>query len=94
MDLGAVGENFLLPGLVGVAGRLGAVGVGKRDHPLVGGAPQALVVVELPDIFTVDQQVGDGQQAGGPDMGGQAGGNDGGPDVVDADYTVVDDDNK
>ena len=41
-----------------------------------------------------------GQQAGGPDMGGanfgggQAGGNDAGPDVVDADYTVVDDDNK
>ena len=35
-----------------------------------------------------------------PDMGGanfgggQAGGNDAGPDVVDADYTVVDDDNK
>ena len=43
-----------------------------------------------------------GQAAGGagPDMGGanfgggQAGGNDAGPDVVDADYTVVDDDNK
>ena len=42
-----------------------------------------------------------GQQAGGPgpDMGGAgfAGGQpgpDGGPDVVDADYEVVDDDNK
>ena len=41
-----------------------------------------------------------GQPGPGPDMGGanfgggQAGGNDAGPDVVDADYTVVDDDNK
>ena len=35
-----------------------------------------------------------GQPGPGPDMGGAQGGSAAGPDVVDADYEVVDDDQK
>ena len=39
-------------------------------------------------------QAGPGPDMGGANFGGQAGGSGAGPDVVDADYEVVDDDNK
>ena len=39
-------------------------------------------------------QAGPGPDMGGANFGGQAGGSGAGPDVVDADYEVVDDDKK
>ena len=73
--------------------------LGKLKETLKGNDTEAIksATEELTKAFyAVSEKLyqQNGQQAGGPDMGGQAGGNDGGPDVVDADYTVVDDDNK
>ena len=75
--------------------------LGKLKETLKGNDTEAIksATEELTKAFyavseKLYQQQG-GQAGPGPDdMGGQAGGNDGGPDVVDADYTVVDDDNK
>ncbi len=79
--------------------------LGKLKETLKGNDTEAIknATEELTKAFyAVSEKLyqQNGQQAGGPDMGGanfgggQAGGNDAGPDVVDADYTVVDDDNK
>ena len=79
--------------------------LGKLKETLKGSDTEAIknATEELTKAFyAVSEKLyqQNGQQAGGPDMGGanfgggQAGGNDAGPDVVDADYTVVDDDNK
>ena len=73
--------------------------LGKLKETLKGNDTEAIksATEELTKAFyAVSEKLyqQNGQQAGGPDMGGQTGGNDGGPDVVDADYTVVDDDNK
>ena len=73
--------------------------LGKLKETLKGNDTEAIksATEELTKAFyAVSEKLyqQNGQQAGGPDMGGQAGGNDSGPDVVDADYTVVDDDNK
>ena len=73
--------------------------LGKLKETLKGNDTEAIksATEELTKAFyAVSEKLyqQNGQQAGGPDMGGQAGGNGGGPDVVDADYTVVDDDNK
>ena len=80
--------------------------LGKLKETLKGSDTEAIknATEELQKAFyavseKLYQQQG-GQAGPGPDMGGanfvggQAGGNDAGPDVVDADYTVVDDDNK
>ena len=73
--------------------------LGKLKETLKGNDTEAIksATEELTKAFyAVSEKLyqQNGQQAGGPDMGGQTGGNDGGPDVVDADYTVVDDDKK
>ena len=75
--------------------------LGKLKETLKGNDTEAIksATEELTKAFyavseKLYQQQG-GQAGPGPDMGGQTGGNDnGGPDVVDADYTVVDDDKK
>ena len=76
--------------------------LGKLKETLKGSDTQAIknATEELTKAFyavseKLYQQNGQAGQAGpGPDMGGgQQGGSDG-PDVVDADYTVVDDDKK
>ena len=67
----------------GLGGRLEGTGL---DGP-VGLFKDGL---ELP----VGGQAGPGPDMGGANFGGQAGGSGAGPDVVDADYEVVDDDKK
>ena len=82
--------------------------LGKLKETLKGNDTQAIkdATEELTKAFYAVSEKLYGQQGGqagqpGPDMGGanfggqtQQGGSDGGPDVVDADYTVVDDDKK
>ena len=76
--------------------------LGKLKETLKGTDTQAIKTAteELPKAFYAVSEMLYGQQGGlagqpGPDMGGQArqGGTSAGPDVVDADYEVVDDDN-
>ena len=76
--------------------------LGKLKETLKGTDTQAIknATEELTKAFYAVSEKLDGQQGGqagqpGPDMGGQAqqGGTSAGPDVVDADYEVVDDDN-
>ena len=80
--------------------------LGKLKETLKGSDTEAIknATEELQKAFyavseKLYQQQG-GQAGPGPDMGGanfvggQAGGSNGGDDVVDADYTVVDDDKK
>ena len=76
--------------------------LGKLKETLKGTDTQAIknATEELTKAFYAVSEKLYGQQGGqagqpGPDMGGQAqqGGNSAGPDVVDADYEVVDDDN-
>ena len=82
--------------------------LGKLKETLKGNDTQAIkdATEELTKAFYAVSEKLYGQQGGqagqpGPDMGGanfggqtQQGGSDAGPDVVDADYTVVDDDKK
>ena len=82
--------------------------LGKLKETLKGNDTQAIkdATEELTRAFYAVSEKLYGQQGGqpgqpGPDMGGanfggqtQQGGSDGGSDVVDADYTVVDDDKK
>ena len=74
--------------------------LGKLKETLKGNDTQAIknATEDLTKAFYAVSEKLYGQQGGqagpGPDMGGSQSSADAGPDVVDADYTVVDDDDK